>query len=561
MPPFAASPFAASPFAGSPFAGSSRGHHLASIALFCLALPLAAQDLAADFARLEAHSPGRQAPPDALLRAASERLHAALPQLLVGDDAAARRLRTLLEQHGDNLVPSQAMPTKADDPLRRLLVRAYDERLQQQPAAAVRALAAAAASFPGAVPADATAVDLTATIDLAVPGRHSLGLYAAAGAPITVTTGTSPPPGCAVRIGIHCDDLQPLERWSRLPRITRAFPLAGAANTTIVAACAFGGLVCVEVPPGHDGRLQVTVRGAVRAPRFLLGTTTPAAWREHERQAPGPWAELATAKVVLAVPSTAVRGLDDPTALLQFWDSVLEGASTLAARPPGRERPEYFVADLVSRHRHGASADAITLPLAEVADLVDLARLQQAPWGVFHELGHVHQRPDWTFAGAEEVTVNLFSLYLSETLGGRGPDRVWGGNLVRARATLARLLREGGEPWRGPGGEPDLALRLLMYQQLRQSFGWQPFVDVFAEYAALPDDQRPTTDAQKRDQWLVRLSHRVGRDLGPFFQAWGLPTSDAARDHIAGLPDWFPASWPGIAPAPDVLPAGAPQGR
>jgi hypothetical protein len=83
-----------------------------------------------------------------------------------------------------------------------------------------------------------------------------------------------------------------------------------------------------------------------------------------------------------------------------------------------------------------------------------------------------------------------------------------------------------------------------MYIQLIEQFGWEPFTKVFTEYRALADDQRPRTDDQKRDQWLIRFSKAVERDLGPFFQAWGVPVSDSAREAVADLPGWMPVDLP-----------------
>ena len=65
---------------------------------------------------------------------------------------------------------------------------------------------------------------------------------------------------------------------------------------------------------------------------------------------------------------------------------------------------------------------------------------------------------------------------------------------------------------------------------------------VFAEYRDLPADQRPHSELEQHDQWMVRFSRTVGKDLGPFFEAWGLPTSEAARRSIEGLPIWMPAA-------------------
>jgi hypothetical protein len=43
---------------------------------------------------------------------------------------------------------------------------------------------------------------------------------------------------------------------------------------------------------------------------------------------------------------------------------------------------------------------------------------------------------------------------------------------------------------------------------------------------------------------MVRFSRHVGRDLGPFFEAWGVPTSEEARQSIADLPGWMPEGFP-----------------
>jgi hypothetical protein len=46
------------------------------------------------------------------------------------------------------------------------------------------------------------------------------------------------------------------------------------------------------------------------------------------------------------------------------------------------------------------------------------------------------------------------------------------------------------------------------------------------------------------DQWLIRFSNEVGRDLGPFFQTWGMPLSNEAIQQVKGKPVWMPANFP-----------------
>jgi hypothetical protein len=79
-----------------------------------------------------------------------------------------------------------------------------------------------------------------------------------------------------------------------------------------------------------------------------------------------------------------------------------------------------------------------------------------------------------------------------------------------------------------------------MYVQMQDAFGWDAYQKVFAEYRALPAAERPKSDAEKRDQWMVRLSRAVGKNLGPFFTKWQIPVSDAALPSIAHLPVWLP---------------------
>jgi hypothetical protein len=49
---------------------------------------------------------------------------------------------------------------------------------------------------------------------------------------------------------------------------------------------------------------------------------------------------------------------------------------------------------------------------------------------------------------------------------------------------------------------------------------------------------------EKHEQWMVRMSRATGRNLGPFFERWGVPTGEAARASIADLPEWMPAGMP-----------------
>jgi hypothetical protein len=368
-----------------------------------------------------------------------------------------------------------------------------------------------------------------------VPDWHSTGLYAPPGAAITVTL-----PAEAVarrltlRIGAHTDGLWHKDSWSRWPALswTRALD-----QTTTTVANPFGGAVYVVVPrDAGAGRVVVKIAGAVEAPLFVLGTTTPEQWRQV-RAAPGPWAELQARRVVLTVPSTVVRELEDPTAVLRFWDEAIDAQDALAAWGPEQlRRPERFVCDRQISAGYMHSGYPIMAHLDVADDNVELKLLkgnvlQPGGWGQWHELGHNHQHGWWTPGNQGEVTVNLFSLRVQQELYGCKPEHVWGGNLApKKRAAAIAAFRA--DSAKGPH-DWDPATGLVFYWQLIDGHGWEVLHQVIASYRSAPPKPEPRNDPQKWDEWLRRYSAAAKRDLGPFFRFWRMPVSEPALQEAA----------------------------
>ena len=447
-------------------------------------------------------------------------------------------VRKMLDGMKADLVPTHQKPARIDDPARRFAVGLETVLTQQSP---VEELAAspAAKEFPGPVPADAPRGEHKVTINTAVPGWQSLGLYAAPGERVAVTV----PRGAiglnlAVQVGSHTDQLWHLDAWERLPQVVRRFPVTKTATT---AANALGGLIYIDVPDGtRPGKLTVTVKNAVEAPLYRLGTTTREEWQSRQRNRPAPWAELAGRNVVFTFPSSFVRELDDPDGVLALWDEVIAAQDSFASSPP-RKRPERVVADAQISAGYMHSGYPIMMPIDDGVRLgLSEERLRkEGAWGYFHEFGHNHQSGDWTFDGTGEVTNNLIVLYIFDEVLRQRFDS--GHENIRDREARNRQIREfmaKGAPFEE--WKKDAFLALMMYIQVYEAFGPGPYKAVFAEYARLPDGERPRSDDEKRDQWLVRLSKATGKNLGPFFRAWGVPTSEGARASVANLTPWMP---------------------
>jgi hypothetical protein len=444
------------------------------------------------------------------------------------------RIKRLLSTRNVTALPGPDAPLK--DLRARTLLTLQLEKMRTLSPGEVEAHPAARL-FPGEVPKGAKKVSPRLKVDTSVPGWHGTGLYALPGKGVKVKLPEDAAgQGLKVRIGAHSDGLWHHDAWKRCPEICAVTPLD---DTRTVANNAFGGLVYIEVPFAMGlGEVTVQILNAVPAPRYVLDETDLEEWRSEIRHFPAPWAELESGKVALTLPSEQVRNLEDPEAVMRFWDEVLDACAELSARPLERERPERFVTDvqISAGYMHSGYPIMTHLDIAPV--MVDVERMKAGGhggvWGLFHELGHNHQSGDWTFAGTGEVTCNLFTLYVFDKVCGM-PVHGHKSFTAEAMEKQIRSFLDGGAKFDRWKREPFLAL--IMYIQLQEAFGWGAFMKVIAGYKEM---DRPENDDEKRDAWMVRFSEAVGRNLGPFFQAWGLPVSKEALDSIGHLPGWMP---------------------
>jgi hypothetical protein len=460
------------------------------------------------------------------------------------DQNLLSKIREWATAQPGSIVPTPERPIGMDNPLARLVVTLQVHDLKHLPPEKVQPHPAAK-FFPGDVPKEAKRVKKVIEIDTSIPDWHSTGLYAAPGEVLTIRVPKEAAgKGLAVRIGAHSDTLWHLPTWRRCPEICRTFPID---KPEVKVANAFGGLVYIVVPRGcRLGKVQVEVDGAVEAPYFVLGRTPIDDWVQRIRYLPAPWAELATSKIVLTVPSDVIRNLDHPEEVMDFWDKVLDACAELAAIPKERERPERIVADIQISAGYMHSGYPIMTHLDAAKVMVDVTCLMTnshgAVWGLFHELGHNHQSPDWTFEGTGEVTVNLFTLYVLDKVCRIPPERTRKELSKDGRAEALRRFFASGAKFEVWKSDPFLAL--IMYVQIQEAFGWDAFRKVFAEYRQLSPNERPKNDDEKRDQWLIRLSRTVGRNLARFFDTWGIPVSEQAKQAVADLPEWMPENFP-----------------
>ncbi len=464
----------------------------------------------------------------------SSTLSLAIRSLPENDKLLLPKIQNVEKEFLEKTVPTAQKPLKVENMLGRLFVTRQTIEIQKIPAESVQAHPAAD-SFPGLTPKDAPRINKTIEIDTSIPRWHSTGLYAPAGEKITVRINSSTTDKkLKVRIGCHKDKIWRHDKWKRFPEITRVFALD---KTKTIAANAFGGLIYIEVPKEcKAGKINVRIESAVKAPYYIHGKTAVKDWNERIKSYPAPWAELASDKIIITVPSENIRELDDPASLMEVWNKILDACAELATIDKNRTSPERIVPDLQISVGYMHAGYPIMTHADQYTKLADKEHLLKGSWGLFHEIGHNHQNRDWTFAGTGEVTVNLFTTYVFDKVCGTPPLK--GRMTAEKRNEKIKKYIANGRKYDNWKSDPFLAL--TMYMQLQEEFGWAPFKKVFAEYRELEKDQRPKTDDDKRDQWMVRFSKQVGKNLGPFFDAWNVPVSQKAKNEIKNLPVWLP---------------------
>ncbi len=465
----------------------------------------------------------------------SNSLEHAIASVPDNDEVLIPQLSRFLEKFPGQ-APRPFHPLKASQSLSRLWVVLKSRLWLDLPPDQVVAFAGSE-DFPGRVAATFPREEVQLSFSDFPPGWQSTPVYLPAGEVLTVRILEGSPKGWRLRIGCHKDSLWNKEVWSRWPQITHE---VGLQKETTQVATPWGGNVYF-VPGKGAGPIQVSVSGGVQAPFFVSGDPTSQNQWPQARQAPGPWAELVGKHVILSVPSASIRHLEDPQAVTDFWDNVAIGHSKLAARPP-KVRPERLVGDqqISAGYMHSGYPimtwlDVVTPRKGRPAAILDLETLgNKGNWGYFHEMGHNMQRGWWTFGGTGEVTNNLFSLHAGEEMAGIEP---WNNPWLQGqkKSGEAYLANPDFAVWKRKPG-----VALLTFALIQREFGWEPFTRFFASFENQSKAERPSVDADKIDQWVLRLSKEVNRDLRPHFLEWGWPISKSVLQSadLSALPEW-----------------------
>ncbi|XP_029463160.1 TRPM8 channel-associated factor homolog isoform X2 [Rhinatrema bivittatum] len=336
--------------------------------------------------------------------------------------------------------------------------------------------------------------------------------------------------GLEVQIGCQTDNLSDKDVLERPLDAVKIYQV----NKPVVSACnVWGGLLYIRVPGGRNlGKLTLRVEGASLAPFFRHGKTDTALWLSTLRFLPAPWAELASENIILTVPSTCIRNLEDPEALMSLWAEIMVSLSELAIKPIPYSRPERIVLDvqIIAGSLHsGYPIMAYDNFCSAMLNRTNL--LKFGIWGAIHELGHNVDNGGWTLSGhTEEATCNLWTVYVHEKALGIPRDVAHMTLKSENRSRIIRQYLDSGPNLRNWHG----GICLETYLQLQEGFGWEPFLQLFAEYRRLGHINQD--NKYRMNLWNEMFSKAVGKNLTAFFKMWGWPIDDSRS--LAEFPDW-----------------------
>ncbi|NEC68586.1 M60 family metallopeptidase, partial [Streptomyces sp. SID9727] len=360
------------------------------------------------------------------------------------------------------------------------------------------------------------------------------GLYVPAGAPLSLTV--QPFDGLVPTLWIGA--------WDYYGEVTepRGYPLTAGANTV---ADPHGGPVYLTLT-GDGERAGVVFRsGAVRMPVFTLGRTGEADYQHQlDTLTESPWVELHAPHTIMTLTreGALLHRDEDHAALLRLVETIidsharisgLDGSKAVHRRKAG---PYHFTE--VSKVPTGVGAYATHgyngFPRAYLDRATTVEGLRTRGWGLYHELGHLHQQMAYKPGGLTEVTVNIYSLAAQRTL--KQPSNL----LTVDPASGQTVFQSSRDKFGTPGLTYEKSFgayeKLVPLRQLELAYG-EDFWPRLHKLVREENPQSDYTENAKRYRALATFSSRIaGYDLTDFFvRTWAFPIDATGRAELAAL--------------------------
>ncbi len=366
------------------------------------------------------------------------------------------------------------------------------------------------------------------------------GLYAPLGAMLTVNVTGQPASSSNLQLMVGT--------FSRYNISENKDPISYPLNpgTNVIQVSGIGGLVYIQYTvygkpkPDNLHPLQITFQqGFVKTPHYLLGKTTKEDWKTQLSTYTSTRDVVMESKRAFMVFSreNALAWQDnDQDLVLNTADQILDAESAISGLDNSSETHRrntnqflmtqaedgwMYATNFRTAYSAGAAKFAFT-PL-----ITGKGQDSEHAWGIWHELGHLHQQP-WTWSELGEVTVNIYSLAAERYLLPSGRALQNSGFKSKVMAYLA-----GSDDNKNFNADSvDVFFRLYMFHQLWLAYG----DNFYQQLHKITRVEKPelNTDAEKMKYFMLKACIISGKDLTGFFKKWGLQ-ADTVYAEIAAL--------------------------
>lgn len=311
------------------------------------------------------------------------------------------------------------------------------------------------------------------------------------------------------------------------------------------------------------GNYRLILKNVVRAPRFKLGKTTPQEWVDSERCNPAPWAELESKYVTIAVPSNAIRNLNNPEPILNYWDASVTSINDLSSRNDvqhlARER---FVPDVNISMGYMHSGYPVMTYMDVSRYVVDQepkdkskawspqnsAILEDYILGYYHELAHNRQGDyPWITGDLGEASTNIFVIKANCEVKGFDFEKA---QFARSGTYEAVRFLAGDDSlynrdllkkWKNKfAGLAGTNLPNVFYIHLYRNFGFDFYKKIIAHYqnVSMEDWDKNNSCKEKKliecnynrlNSFALEASRITGKDMSEYFNNWGFELSWGAE--------------------------------
>ncbi|MGX7414073.1 M60 family metallopeptidase, partial [Enterococcus caccae] len=300
---------------------------------------------------------------------------------------------------------------------------------------------------------------------------------------------------------------------------------------------------------------NVTIKGGVKVPHYIEGITSTNDFETQlETYKDVPFMEMENDNVIATIRIDRAKDIFLKKGQEKVFIDTVKKVKMLSDHVAGLADDSFGVAKKSKQRIHivnpsfGAGTLFATnyfvgLHSKTTKDRIIFASDGDTPdWGLSHEIGHIYQDNSYLWKNMKEVTVNIYADYAQKNWNSEGTGRYDAVNVSNgSRESVANYFNKLSEDptWtfdRETLESSDYHFAVLgLYMTLPRVFGYDFYSVLSQNYRSLPENEKPKTDLEKKQMFILMTSKVAERNLLPFFDYWRFTVTDETREEMSDL--------------------------